>query len=128
MVGKGPGTHRKDYFFPAGRRIFETAEGKAGPTRWGVWVLYIPGPNQPTRVQTVSSARGGETQLRVKVRLLAEECEAAPPCHALIDTGAEVCIVRKNLIPQQFFQPAERPLRLVGANARKLEGGIRKRC
>jgi hypothetical protein len=123
MGGKGPGTHRKGLFFPGRTPYFRDGGGEGWTHPVGcVGIVRSrtkpahPGPNRVQR-------KGGETQLRVKVRLLAEECEAAPPCHALIETGAEVCIVRKNVIPQQFFQPAERPLRLVGANARKLEGG-----
>ena len=46
-----------------------------------------------------------------------------PSCTALIDTGAEICVVKKGLIPSELLQPAKKPLRLVGANERRLEGG-----
>ena len=41
----------------------------------------------------------------------------------LIDTGAEVCLVRKGLLPDALATRAERPLRLVAANNQRLPGG-----
>ena len=42
---------------------------------------------------------------------------------ALIDTGAEVSLVRKGLVGEQFLHPARIPLRILGANNRRVEGG-----
>ena len=45
---------------------------------------------------------------------------------ALIDTGAEANLVRKKIIPSQFMKPARRPLVLVTANGRRMNGGDRE--
>jgi hypothetical protein len=42
---------------------------------------------------------------------------------ALVDTGAEVSLIKKDLVPEKFFTPAKNPLRLVAANNQKLSGG-----
>ena len=110
-------------FFQTGSRIFQTADGNVGPTRWGVWVFYFEGTPKDTAVRMVTGPSKGEQQLKVRVRLLSDECEVVSPAEALIDTGAEVCIVRKGTVPPEFFRPAQRPLRLIGANAKRLEGG-----
>ena len=41
----------------------------------------------------------------------------------LVDTGAEVCLIRKGLLPDNMSVLAERPLRLVAANNQRLPGG-----
>ena len=111
------------YFFPAGSRIFETAEGPSGPTHWGVWVLYFKGDTTEGAIRRIVGAPRGESHLRVGIRLVADECDAVTSCEGLVDSGAEACIIRKGLIPSQFFYPAERPLRLVGASNQRMEGG-----
>ncbi|EPS62093.1 hypothetical protein M569_12700, partial [Genlisea aurea] len=115
----------KAHFYPPGSRLFETDKGPAGPTRWGVWVLYIPAKSNEMRtVRVVENREGGnEKQLRVVIRLTAEDREVVPPCTALIDTGAEVCLVKRGLIPPELFRPARQPLRLVGADGNTLPGG-----
>ncbi|EPS61993.1 hypothetical protein M569_12800, partial [Genlisea aurea] len=55
--------------------------------------------------------------------LLADEKLVVPDCTALIDTGAEICVLKKGLVPPEILSPAKKPLRLVGANERRLEGG-----
>ena len=42
---------------------------------------------------------------------------------ALIDTGAEVNIIKRGIIPQEFLQKDSNPLVLRGANETKLKGG-----
>ena len=92
------------------------------PTRWGVWILYInPNVAEPKTVRVLSGCR--ETSLRIPVRLFAGEDEVTPTCPALIDTGAEICVLKRGLIPDKYLRPATKPLRLVGANERRLEGG-----
>jgi hypothetical protein len=116
----------KARFFPAGSRLFETDKGKEGPTRWGVWVLYIPGKNPQVAIQTVDPSGGNEARLRLDIRLLANNQEVVSQCTALVDTGAEICLVKKGLIPSDLFVAAQRPVRLVGANGKRLEGGDRE--
>ena len=94
------------------------------PTKWRVWALYInPEKNNPKKIRVVKNKEGRETQLKIPIRLLAEERELVPECAALIDTGAEICVRRKGLIPENYLRPAQKPLTLVGANERRLEGG-----
>ena len=40
-----------------------------------------------------------------------------------MDTGAEVCLIRRGLLPEFLFQPAENPLRLIAVNKQRLAGG-----
>ncbi len=42
---------------------------------------------------------------------------------ALVDTGAEVNIIRRGVKPENFFQRDSPPLNLRGANETKLKGG-----
>jgi hypothetical protein len=42
---------------------------------------------------------------------------------ALIDTGAEVNIIKRGIIPQEYLQKDSNPLVLRGANETKLKGG-----
>ena len=116
----------KAHFFPAGIRLFENDERKEGPTRWGVWVLYIPGKDSEVVIQAIDPSVAVETKLRLEVRLLAASRQVASPCEALIDTGEKICVVREGLIPSDLFVPAQRPLRIIGANGRRLGGGKRE--
>ena len=43
--------------------------------------------------------------------------------HALIDTGCEVNLVKKGLIPQKYFQKSKKGVRLVTASGSLLGGG-----
>ena len=108
---------------PPGTLLFEDEQGKTqAPTRWGVLILYInPNVAEPKTVRVLSGCR--ETSLRIPVRLLAGDDEVTPICPALIETGAEICVLKRGLIPDQYLRPATKPLRLVGANERRLEGG-----
>ena len=84
--------------------------------------MYInPNVAEPKTVRVLSGCR--ETSLRIPVRLFAGEDEVTPTCPALIDTGAEICVLKRGLIPDKYLRPATKPLRLVGANERRLEGG-----
>ena len=42
---------------------------------------------------------------------------------ALVDTGCEVNLIRKSLIPPQYFQPAREPARFWAANQTRMSGG-----
>ena len=48
------------------------------------------------------------------------------PVQALIDTGAEVNLVRKGLVFANYFQPSLRPKRFVTADQAVMEGGARE--
>ena len=45
---------------------------------------------------------------------------------AFIDTGSEVSLVRRGVLPDDMLQPAERPLQLVTANGQVMRGGMRE--
>ena len=113
------------HFFPSDSLLFEDEKGQQlPPTRWGVWVMYInPDVTEKRFVRVLSGKGGKETSLRIPVRLLAEEKELSTSCQALIDTGAEICVIKKELVPPEIVRPAQKPLRLVDPNERRLEGG-----
>ena len=115
----------RSYYFAPGTHLFEVeGQKKLGPTPWGVWVMYInPNLPNPAEIRVLKNTEGRETQLKIPIRLLCEEREIVQECTALIDTGAEICVLRKGLVPEEYLSPAKKPLRLVGANERRLEGG-----
>jgi hypothetical protein len=63
-----------------------------------------------------------ESHLRICVTL-AIHGQGICQAQALIDTGAEVCLIKTGLLPKEAFHEAERPLRLIAANNQKLQGG-----
>ena len=88
--------------------------------------MYVQPPTDATKtVRVLRNPEGRETQLRISVRLENNHKEVVQ-CPALIDTGAEICVIQKGLVPEDLLRPAQRPLRLVGANERRLEGGDRE--
>ena len=116
----------KAHFYPAGTRLFETDEGIVGPTRWGVWILYIPSPEQKeTQTHTVQTVRG-ERSLHILATIKRNGEELGPPVTALIDRGASVTLIRKGLFPDEYFQPAQHPTRLTAANGKRVVGGDRE--
>ena len=67
---------------------------------------------------------GENPQTRLEVRVvarLADGCELS--MLALIDTGAEVALVRRGLIPDRYFRRSDKPMNFVTANRTILEGG-----
>ena len=69
-----------------------------------------------------------EPHLRVGTVLQYGDGKGLAACQAmaLLDTGAEVCLVRKGLIPESAFRDATSPLRLIAANNQVVEGGDRE--
>ena len=53
------------------------------------------------------------------------EMASGPPLSAtvLVDTGAEVCLVREGFLPPQTFQEAPKRIKLIAANGDVLGGG-----
>jgi len=45
------------------------------------------------------------------------------PLKVLVDTGAQVNLVRRELIPQEFWREAKNPIQLITANGSILPGG-----
>ena len=56
-------------------------------------------------------AQGGNTTLQLQ---------------ALIDTGSEVCLVKRGLFPEDCFEHSTRPVTLTTANYQRMAGGYRK--
>ena len=77
-------------------------------------------------VKVVGSQKEGpstcEVYLKIPVVLKAQGMDPAQ-ARVLIDTGAEVSLIRKGLLPDAMARMAERPLRLVAANSQRLPGG-----
>lgn len=48
------------------------------------------------------------------------------PAKALIDTGAQTCLVKKGLLPEAVFRAAERPLVLRTVSGEAIPGGQRE--
>ena len=134
----------KRIFFRPGTRLFE-ADGKAmGPIKWGVWALLIwrgekpqVPPSSPSKIilkarmfKNASHRSGlkkfpkGERQLMVKTNAVLTNGEHYP-LNVLVDTGAEVCLVKKGLFPSHLSHPAPKPLKFQTANGQPLEGGDR---
>lgn len=65
-------------------------------------------------------------------RRLVIQCEAELPdgrsveFQALVDTGAEINVIRPDLIPVEFTNPLERPWNLTAANQQPIQGGSRE--
>ena len=75
----------KAHFFPAGSRLFETDEGKAGPTRWGTWVFYIPSP-ETAFISILTIKNPGERSLFLSVCAQKDGQEIGPPPSMLWST------------------------------------------
>ncbi len=145
------GLMSKSQYFPLGSRIFENETGKMGATHWGLRLMYIPraSPCQCARntediilrcprlhpksikkeekshirVTQVPEGHKKDIHLKIMVSLDKDGVRHVDECSALIDTGAEVCLIRQGLLPEFLFQPAENPLRLIAVNKQRLAGG-----
>ena len=93
----------------------DPGQGAAASLRGGVKIMGH-GADRPSK-------DGLEPHLRVKVTLQLPGAEGAWQAMALLDTGAEVCLIRRGLLPADAFRDANRPLRLVTASNRPLGGG-----
>ena len=103
-----------------GVRVFELDGKPVNPTRWGTYFFYIP-PRDDVPTVKVQTVQGLHTNLRIPVRVLGEG--SVKRMSALIDTGAEICLVRKGLVEPHQLRPAERPLKLKTASGQSLGGG-----
>ena len=77
-------------------------------------------------VKVVGSQReeGGACQIHLRVPAVckAPDIDGAQ-VRVLVDTGAEVCLIKKGLLPDLVVERAEKPLRLFAANNQPLPGG-----
>ena len=74
-------------------------------------------------INHTSKSKHRDYPLSLKVWIDIEVEDRTFPIRALIDTGAEVNIIKKGIIPQEYLQTDSNPLVLRGANEGKLKGG-----
>ena len=72
-------------------------------------------------VLELHAPRGDERQLHLKVRVRCGREEKV--VDVLVDTGAQVSLVRRGLFKEELLQPSRRPVRLKVANGEIMGGG-----
>jgi len=118
-------------YFSRRIRIFENGSGKMGVTHWGLRVVFIPRDPPCKCVMSTEdiilkcptlhtkSLKKGEVShicgtqvpkgpkkdihLKIMVSLDKDGVRRVNECSALIDTGAEVCLIRRGRLPDFFF-------------------------
>ena len=84
-------------------------------------VLMHPDVLELHAVRVVHTPQGDERQLHLKVRVRCGQEELV--VDVLVDTGAQVSLVRRGLFKEESLQPSSRPVRLKVANGEILGGG-----
>ena len=84
-------------------------------------VLMHPDVLELHAVRVVHTPHGDERQLHLKVRVRCGQEELV--ADVLVDTGAEVSLVRRGLFKEESLQPSRRPVRLKVANGEIMGGG-----
>ena len=84
-------------------------------------VLMHPDVLELHAVGVVHTPHGDERQLHLKVRVRCGREEKV--VDVLVDTGAQVSLVRRGLFKEEFLQPSRRPVRLKVANGEIMGGG-----
>ena len=75
-------------------------------------------------VRVVRTPHGDERQLHLKVRVMSRREEVIPD--VLVDTGAQVSLVRNRLFLDTCLKSSDRPVRLKVANGGIMVGGARE--
>ena len=84
-------------------------------------VLMHPGVLELHAVRVVHTPQGKERQLHLKVPARCGQEELV--VDVLVDTGAQVSLVRRGLFKEESLQPSRRPVRLRVANGEIMGGG-----
>ena len=84
-------------------------------------VLMHPNVLELHAVRVVHTPQGDERQLHLKVRVRCRQEELV--VDVLVDTGAQVSLVRGGLFKEESLQPSRRPVRLKVANGEIMGGG-----
>ena len=84
-------------------------------------VLMHPDVLELHAVRVVHTPHGDERQLHLKVRVRCGREEKV--VDVLVDTGAQVSLVRRGLFKEELLQPSRRPVRLKVANGEIMGGG-----
>ena len=83
-------------------------------------ILMHPDVLELHAVKVVHTRQGDERQLHLKVRVRCGQEELV--VYFLVDTGAEVSLVRRGLFKEESLQPSRRPVRLKVANGEIMGG------
>ena len=118
-VGKGRG--RKE-----GATTESPVDGRDQPKIYTIGdhtleVLMHPDVLELHAVRVVHTPQGDERQLHLKVRVRCGQEELV--VDVLVDTGAQVSLVRRGLFKEESLQPSRRPVRLKVANGEIMGGG-----
>ena len=84
-------------------------------------VLMHPDVLELHAVRVIHTPQGDERQLHLKVRVRCGQEELVVV--VLVDTGAQVSLVRRGLFKEESLQPSCRPVRLKVANGEIMGGG-----
>ena len=84
-------------------------------------VLMHPDVLELHAVRVVHTPHGDERQLHLKVRVRCGQEELV--VDVLVDTGAQVSVVRRGFFQDESLQPSRRPVRLKVANGEIMGGG-----
>ena len=84
-------------------------------------VLMHPDVLELHAVRVVHTPQGNERQLHLKVHVRCGQEELV--VDVLVDTGAQVSLVRRGLFKEESLQPSRRPVRLKVANGEIMGGG-----
>ena len=87
-------------------------------------VLMHPSVLELHDVRVVRTPRGDERQLHLKVRVMCGQKEVG--ADVLVDTGAQISLVRNGLFSDVCLQSSDSPVRLKVANGRIMGGGSRE--
>ena len=84
-------------------------------------VLMHPSVLELHAVRVVHTPHGDKRQLHLKVRVRCGKKDVM--ADVLVDTGAQVRLVRKGHISEEFLKPSQRPVRWKVANGEIISGG-----
>ena len=87
-------------------------------------VLMHPRVLELHAVRVVHTPHGDERQLHLRVRVWCGKKEVI--ADILVDTGAQVSLVRKGLFSEEFLEPSRTPVRLKVANGKIMGGGTQE--
>ena len=107
-------------------KVIETPAGTTSTLSRGVRQVVIKPhqhrPQVPFKIGLMENRDGGH-QLLLTIHITIEDVKRT--VKALIDTGAQVSIVRQGLLPDECFRAARKPLLLKTASGELLPGGQR---
>ena len=103
----------------------EVAEGQKEPTTHRLYQPLVELLRKPD-ILGLHAVRqiGREKQLHLRVKVTVGGVEMV--LDVLVDTGAQVSLVKAGLLPREHVRPSSRPVRLKVANGQYMSGGTRE--